>query len=121
MATTWTGSSASSQLETTVAASSRRLLLGRDALRWGLGRRFLRRRFLRGRVFELQVGRLSEGRVAGYVSASELEQRNDRLVEGRLGRQVDLSGTCGHERSHLSPISTFPVGASELLSTPLSE
>src|SRR6266487_6759316 len=72
-------------------APSRRLLPGREVL--GGDRR---RRLLRGGGRKPQHGRLVEGCIAGHVPASELEQRDDVLVERCLGRQVDLNGACGH-------------------------
>jgi hypothetical protein len=43
---------------------------------------------------------------AGHLPAPELEQRQDGLVERRLGRQVDLHGARGHGGSHPSPLHT---------------
>ena len=52
--------------------------LGCDVLGWD------RRRLPRGDVLEPQHGRLVEGGVAGHLSAPELAQRHDGLVERRL-------------------------------------
>jgi hypothetical protein len=75
------------------------LFLGRDLLGWDR-----RRRLLGDGVVKPQGGSLLEGGIAGHLSAPELEQRDDGLVERRLGRQVDLNGACGHARIPLSPL-----------------